>query len=93
VISSRAKRILVYTATLLIAPMPVMPYERGTREFTLALIACGALLSLSSFYVAHGEMKIKHRPLLGNKLLAASLITLLFGALMLLGSILYLRLT
>lgn len=73
--------------------MPVMPYERGTREFALALIACGALLSLASFYVARGELKIKHRPLLGNKLLAASIITLLFGVSMLVGSILYLILT
>jgi hypothetical protein len=93
VINGRAKRVLIYTASLLIAPMPVMPYERGTREYALAIVACGALLSLSSFYVARGEAKLKHRSLLGNKLLAASLITLLFGMLMLLGSILYLSLT
>ncbi|HVG34628.1 MAG TPA: hypothetical protein VM911_16285 [Pyrinomonadaceae bacterium] len=92
-INGRAKRVLIYTASLLIAPMPVMPYERGTREYALAIVACGALLSLSSFYVARGEAKLKHRSLLGNKLLAASLITLLFGMLMLLGSILYLSLT
>lgn len=92
VIDGRAKRVLVYTASLLIAPMPVMPYEKGTRAFALALIACGALLSLASFYVARGEMKIKPRALLGNKLLAASLITFLFGVSMLAGSILYLGL-
>lgn len=89
-ISGRAKRVLVYTASLLIAPMPVMPYEKGTREFALAVMACGAILALSSFYVVRGEMKLKARTLLGNKLLAASIITLLFGMLMFVGSIVYL---
>lgn len=92
-IDGRAKRVLVYTASLLIAPMPVMPFAKGTRESALAIAACGALLSLASFYVVRGEMKLKARSLLGNKLLAASLITLLFGASMLVGSILYLGLT
>ena len=64
-----------------------MPYVRGTSEFAFAIMACGAIVALSSFYVAQGEMKIKHRPLVGNKLLAASLITLLFGVAMLVGSI------
>ena len=92
-INGRAKRVLVYTASLLIAPMPVMPYEKGTREFALAIAACGALLSLGSFYAARGEAKLKHRSLVGNKLLAASIITLVFGMSMLVGSILYLILT
>ena len=92
-IDGRAKRVLVYTASLLIAPVPVMPFAKGTRESALAIAVCGALLSLASFYVVRGEMKLKARSLLGNKLLAASLITLLFGASMLVGSILYLGLT
>jgi len=86
----RAKRVLVYTASILTAPMPVMPFERGTREFALALMACGAILSLSSSYVVRGEARIKHRALLGNKLLAAALVTLLFGMSLLAGSIVYL---
>ena len=91
-ISDRAKRVLVYTISLLTAPMPVMPFERGTREFTLAVMACGTILTLSSFYVVQGEMRLKHRSLLGNKLLAAALITLLFGVSMMLGGfIVYLR--
>jgi len=68
-----------------------MPYEKGTREFALALIACGVTLSLASFYVVQGEMRLKARGLLGNKLLAASLITLLFGMSLVVGSILYLN--
>jgi hypothetical protein len=88
--SGRAKRVLVYTASLLIAPMPVMPYEKGTREFALAVMACGAILALASFYVVQGEMSLKARGLLGNKLLASSLITLLFGLSMFVGSIVYL---
>lgn len=86
-ISGRAKRVLIYTASLLIAPLPVMPYVKGTREFAFAVMACGAIVTLSSFYVVQGEIKIKTRTLLGNKLLAASLITLLLGMAMLVGSI------
>ena len=90
--SGRAKRVLIYTASLLTAPMPIMPYVKGTREYALAIMACGAILSLSSFYVVRGELKLKARGLLGNKLLASSLITLLFGMSMLVGSIVYLSL-
>ena len=84
-ISGRTKRVLVYTASLLLAPLPVMPYVRGTREYTVAV--CGSNLTLSSLYVVRGEARLKARSLLGNKLLAASLITSVFGMLMLLGSI------
>ena len=70
--------------------MPVMPYEKGTREFVMAILACGTILTISSFYVARGEARLKHRSLLGNKLLAASLITLLFGVSLLAGSIVHL---
>jgi hypothetical protein len=89
VISGRAKRVLVYTAALLFAPLPVMPFEKGTRQYVLAIMACGAILSLASFYVVRGELRLKARGLLGNKLLAASFITLLFGLSMLLGSVVY----
>jgi hypothetical protein len=70
--------------------MMVMPFGKGEREFPLAIIGCGAVLILASCYVVHGEMKIKSRSLLGNKLLAASLITLLFGASLVVGSIVHL---
>ena len=89
-ISGRAQRVLVYTASLLIAPMPVMPYAKGTREYALAVMACGGILALSSFYVVRGESGIKPRSLLGNKLLATSLITLLFGLSLLAVSVGYL---
>jgi hypothetical protein len=90
VISGRAIRVLVYTASLLVAPLPVMPYEKGTPEFARALMACGVILSVSSFYAARGELRLRHRGLVGNKLLAASLITLALGVLLLLGSVVYL---
>lgn len=77
--SGRARRILVYTAALLIAPMPVMPFAKGTREFAWAGVACGVILSVGSFYAARGEWKVKPRGLVGDKLLAASAITWLFG--------------
>lgn len=70
--------------------MPVMPFEKGTREFVLALIVCSIILTLASLYVVRGEMRLKSRSLLGNKLLATSIITLLFGLLMLVGASVYL---
>ena len=89
--SGRARRVIVYTASLLIAPMPIMPFEKGTREYVLAIMGCGLILALSSFYVVRGEIKLTHRSLVGNKLLAASVITLLFGMLILVGASMYLR--
>jgi hypothetical protein len=65
-ISARAQRVSVYIASLLIAPLPLMPYVKGTREFALALMACGAILSLGSFYAARGELKLEARGLLSK---------------------------
>jgi hypothetical protein len=70
--------------------MPVMPFVKGTREFALAVVVCGAVLTLSSFYVARGELRVKYRPLVGTKLLASSLITLVFGAGLVVGAVAYL---
>ena len=81
---------MAYTTSLLTAPVPIMPFEKGTREFALAVIACGVLLSLSSFYVVKGEIRLKPRSLLGAKLLAAAAITLLFGLSMTVGATVYL---
>ena len=89
-LSGRAKRVLVYTVSLLTAPMPIMPFEKGTREFALAVMACGVVLSLSSFYVVAGEMRLKSRSLLGVKLLTTATITLLFGLSIAIGSMVYL---
>ena len=88
--SGRAKRVLIYTASLLTAPLPVIPYEKGTRAFALALAACGLILTLASLYVLRGESKLGTRGLLGQKLLASSAITLLFGGSLLAGSVVYL---
>ena len=85
--SERGRRVLVYTASLLLAPLPVMPFERGTRGFALALLACGSVLTLASLYAARGEMRLKRRPLVGTKLLIASLGTLLLGVAALAGSL------
>lgn len=88
--SGRAKRVLVYTAALLISPMPLMPFEPRTREFTLALIPSGAALALASFYVLRGEWREKYRPLVGTKMLVSSVITFALGVSMAVGSALYL---
>jgi hypothetical protein len=70
--------------------MPAMPFSRGSREFSLALMGWGAIMILSSFYVAHGELKLKSRSLLGTKLLVTSLLTLLFGVSLVVGSVVHL---
>lgn len=88
--SGRAKRVLVYTAALLTAPLPVMPWERGTHEFALSLAPCGLILALGSLYALRGELRQQARGLLGQKIVAASGITLLFGASLLVGSVVYL---
>jgi hypothetical protein len=67
--------------------MLVMPFSQGSRDFAWALIGFSAILICSSFYVLRGEMQIKSRSLLGNKLMATSLITLLFAIFLLVGSI------
>lgn len=77
--SGRGKRVLVYTAALLTAPLPVMPFVPGTRGAALAGLACGAVLAAASFYVMRGEMRLKARLLVGTKLLICSVITLIFG--------------
>ena len=84
-ISDRARHVAVYTATLLLSPLPVMPFEQGTREFALSLIACGAILSAGSLYTLICEHR--SRDLLGMKLIAASAITLLFGTGLIVGSL------
>ena len=67
-----------------------MPFAQGTREFAWAVAACGGALSAASYYVARGEWRLERRGLLGNKLLAASLITLVFGMALAAGSVVYL---
>lgn len=67
-----------------------MPFERGTREFALAVGVCGLVLAAGSFYAARGEWRLRHRGLLGWKLLAASLITLVFGLALAAGSFVHL---
>ena len=88
--SNRAKRVLVYTASLLLAPLPVMPFEPGTRECAWSLVPCSIILSLGSFYVARGELRAKARDMLGMKLIGASTVTLLFGLAMFVGTLIYL---
>ena len=89
-VSGRAKRVFLYTAALLLGPLPVMPFAKGTREFVIAIMGYGAVLALSSAYVFQGELKLKARSLLSMKLLASSLITLLFGLALLVGAVVYL---
>jgi hypothetical protein len=88
--SGRGKRVLVYTAALLLGPLPAMPFAWGTRGFALGVAAWGGVWALASLYVARGELRLRARGLLGMKLLASSLITLAGGAAMVVGSLVYL---
>lgn len=88
--SGRAKRILVYTASLLLAPLPAMPFAKGTGEYALAIMGWGVIMIFSSYYVFRGEHKLKSGSLLNRKLLAVSLITLMFGLSMVIGAVVYL---
>lgn len=87
--SERARRVLVYTIALLASPLPVMPFERGTRAFALSLVPCGLFIVVASFYVLRGELRPGSRGLLGMKLIATTLITLVFGAALAVGSVVY----
>jgi hypothetical protein len=88
--SGRTKRVLVFTASLLVAPMPAMPFERGTREHALALLVCGLILTASSFYVVRGEPRLRLTSFPVNRLLITALIMLLFGMSLVVGSVVYL---
>lgn len=88
--SGRAKRVLVYTAALLFSLMPAMPFGRGSPGFAVTLGAAGALIALASAYVLRGEWGGGPRSLPGLKLLASSVITLLFGVTLAVGSLVYL---
>jgi hypothetical protein len=70
--------------------MLAMPYSKGSREFPFAIMGWAAVMILSSAYLLHGELKLKSRCLLGYKLLATSLITLLFSVSVLVGCIVHL---
>ena len=67
-----------------------MPFETGTRQFAWSLVPCSIILCFGSFYVARGELRTKARDLLGMKLIATSVITLLFGVAMFVGTLIYL---
>ena len=87
--SGRAKRVLVYTLALLTAPLPVMPFEKGTRAFALSLVPSALFIVLVSFYILRGELGLRSRGLLGMKLVAATLITMAFGMALLAGCVVY----
>ena len=87
--SGRARRIFVYTVALLTAPLPVMPFEKGTRAFALSLVPCGLFIVVASVYVLRGELGLRSRGLLGMKLVVTTLITMVFGMALLAGCVVY----
>ncbi|HEX8284954.1 MAG TPA: hypothetical protein VF588_16450 [Pyrinomonadaceae bacterium] len=88
--SGRAKRVLFYTVALLAAPLVAIPWEKGTPEFALSLATSGLFIAVASIYVLWGELRPKTRGLLGFKLIATTLITLVFGVGLVVGSVVYL---
>jgi len=87
--SERTKRVLVYTVALLAAPPIAIPFERGTPAFALSLVPCGLFIAAASCYVLRGELRLGSHGLLGLKLIVTTLITLLFGAALAAGSVVY----
>ena len=81
---------MVYTVALLAAPLPLMPFEKNTRAFALALAACALVLTLASFYLLRGELRGRPLGPLGTRLATVSGVTLLCGAALLAGSVVYL---
>ena len=66
---------LVYTLTLLLGFLPLMPFEPRTREFELALLAACAIFIAGGVYVIRGEAGEKARPLWALKMLVAAALT------------------
>jgi hypothetical protein len=56
----------------------------------MAVLACGFVVGLSSLYLLGSEASFRTHGLLGYKLLATSMITLLFSVGMIVGSIVWL---
>lgn len=80
--TATGKRVLLYTTSLLIAPMPMMPFAIGTREGAWAMLASSAILTPVSFYCARGLLRQRYRMLWETKMLVASIGTGLLGILM-----------
>jgi hypothetical protein len=88
--SGRAKRVLFYTFALLASPVIAIPWKKGTPAFAVSLVLSGLFITAASFYVLRDELKPETRGLLGAKLVAATLITLVFGVGLVVGSVVYL---
>ena len=83
----RSKRVLVYTLSLLLGFMPLMPFEPRTRAFHLALVVTCTILIASGLYVIRGERREKSRPMYALKLVIAATITTLTAVVVLLVSL------
>jgi hypothetical protein len=75
--------------SLLAVPPLAIPFEKGTPAFALSLVPCGLFIALASLYLLRGELRPGSRGLLGLKLIAVTLITLVFGAALAAGSLVY----
>jgi hypothetical protein len=89
----RPKRVLVYTLALLLAPVPLMPFEPGSRPFVLTLFPSMSVLVLAGVYVIRGELPAKGRPLYATKLLIAATMTSITAVLVLAFALLWLQRT
>lgn len=85
--TARSRRVLAYTLTILIAPLPLMPFEPGTRPFVLVLLPSMAAIILAGLYVIRGEWPAPGRPLYATKLLIAATMTLVAALAVLAGAV------
>ena len=81
---------LVYTAALLVGFMPMMPFERGTREFGLAALATCAIIGGAGLFVIRGERDAYWRPMWAQKMLAAAWVTTVAAGILLLRALYWL---
>jgi len=73
------KRVLIYTLSLLVAPMFLMPFEPRTPAFAAAAIPCSGVLFLGSHYVVRAYAPLRWSSFIGNRLLIAAYMTRIFA--------------
>ena len=83
-VQPRTRRMIAYTSSLLAGFLPLMPFEPGTREFWLAMLASCAIFIAGGLYVIRGERDAYWRPMWAQKMLAAAWVTTVVAAAVLL---------
>jgi hypothetical protein len=84
IVQRRTRRMAAYSVSLAAGFLPLMPFERASREFHVALLASCAIFIAGGLCVIRGERDATRRPMWALKLLAAAWVTTVAAALVLL---------